>query len=83
MGRNALVKGAVPSIFPSKRKEEKRTRKPPADRESNISVAAKIGQVVEGGKTEMDIEETTFEIASSMPFAYDKCKKHDEVKLLI
>ena len=76
MGRKTLVEGAVPSIFPSKRKERP-TRKPPADGNSNISVAARIGQVVEGGETEMDIEEPTFEITSSMPFACDECKKHE------
>ena len=77
VGRKTLVEGAVPSIFPSKRKEERPTRKPPADRKSNISVAARIGQVVEGGETEMDIEEPTFEITSSIAFACDECKKHE------
>ena len=79
VGRKTLVEGAVPSIFPSKRKEERPTRKPPADRKSNISVAARIGQVVEGGETEMDIEEPAFEITSSMPFACDECKKHEAI----
>ena len=49
VGRKTLVEGAVPSFFPSKRKKERSTRKPPADRKSNISVAARIKQF------EMDI----------------------------
>ena len=77
VGRKTIAEGAIPSIFPSKRKEERPTRKPPADRKSNISVAARIGQVVEEGEIEMDIEEPTFEITSSMPFASDECKKHE------
>ena len=64
-------------FFPSKRKEEKPTRKSPADRKSNISVAIRIGKVIERGETDVDIEEPTFEISSSMPFVNDECKKHE------
>ena len=77
VGRKTLVEGVVLSIFSSKRKEERPTRKPPADRKSNIFVAARIEQVAEGGESEMDIEEPAFETTSSMPFACDKCKKHE------
>ena len=59
MGRKTLVERATPSSFPSKRKEERPTRKP-ADRKNNISVAARIEQVVEGCETEMGIEEPVF-----------------------
>ena len=71
VGRKTLVEGAVLSVSPSKRKEEKPTRKPPADRETNISAVARNGQVVEGGETEMNMEEPTFEVTSSMLFVCD------------
>ena len=35
VGRKTLVERTAPSIFPSKRKEERPTRKPPADRKIN------------------------------------------------
>ena len=76
VGRKTLVEGAVPSVFPSKRKEERLTRNTPPDRKTNISVETRIRQVVEGGEIEMDIEEPAFEITSSMPFACDECKNH-------
>ena len=75
VAHKTLVEEAVSSIFPSKKKEERPTRKPPADRKSNT--AATIGQILERGETEMDIKEPTFEITSSMPFVCDESKKHE------
>ena len=63
--------------FFSKIKEQRPSRKPPADRKSNIFVAARIGQVVERGETEIDIKKPAFKITSSMPFACDECEKYE------
>ena len=71
-GTQNPVEETIPSIFLSERKKERSTQTPPADRKSNISVAARIGQVVEGGETEMDFEEPKFKITSSMSFASKK-----------
>ena len=62
-------------FFLLKKKEERPTRKPPAETKSNT--AARVGQVLERGETEMHIKEPKFEITSSMPFACDESKKHE------
>ena len=50
MGRKNLVEVTDPSLFLSERKEGRLTRKPPADRKSNISVASTFRKLSKGVK---------------------------------